>query len=91
MLDHLSFLKINEAQIPFIEIFYKRNVEFTLFSSLNLLGEALWPLQPSVKGEQGQYILFEYKTMADVSSLVFLVQCKPVSSVHFEFRLDVHS
>lgn len=52
-------------------------MELTLFSSLNLLGEALWPLQSFVKGEQGQYMLFEHKTMADIFSLVFLVPCKP--------------
>lgn len=77
MLGHLSLLKMNEAQIPFLGVFYKRNVELTLFSSLNLLGEALWPLQSFVKGEQGQYMLFEHETMADIFSLFFLVQCKP--------------
>lgn len=77
MLDHLSLLKINEAQIPFLGIFYGRNVELTLFSSLNLPGEALWPLQSSITGEQRQYLLFEYKTMADIFSLVLLVQCEP--------------
>lgn len=77
MVDHLSLLKINEAQIPFLGIFYRRNVELTLFSSSNLCGEPLWPLQSSVKGEQGQYMLFEHETVVDIFSPVFLVQCKP--------------
>lgn len=81
MLDHLSLydntLKINEAQIPFLGIFYRRNVDLALFSILKLPGEALCPLQSSVRREQGQYLLFGYEAMADIFSPVFLVQCKP--------------